>query len=730
MKKFFAMLMATLLIGTIETKAQNRCQIGDGMTISATVQVSDDQVIKKVGDNSIAITSKVKNNPILTDGKTTYTLTIVPEGNWLQIFVNNDEGYEFCQFSDMGPFEQEVSEGRYDIVIYGWTPEYFDAILAYDQVEVTNNTIINPSISEATNYIQLNGFDENGTDFSDLPIISNCENVETFFVMSHGTWRYQLIRLLDDFNCPNNTGLYFNNIGNRSTIYNTVGFAVEGQKAYYVQYPTITDGLNGVYYSTNNPQELISHDEYFNINQDGACFSLTYYNFGPYPGLGNPTIIRNANQKFDSSKPLTVVTNAKANNEPLTIGGTAMKFAVSSIIYESFDSSHSFDWNQSFVDALAPFPYALNDDGQMVREPYGMFLKTGLSEGSYPDHFPYTPAMYSYNPENTLTFGYRTPILYQHAVSVNENNSPYGMPFFGGYTGYLGEGGLQRMNDEDRTLRITYNDEEYFNDSLYLANVNFWEFMDAAEVEYDIVNDNLMVDGIEKTNITHIAYDMRKADGVPPTLTLLQVMNSENEEVIEVNYDGKMNFACGDFHVDLEMNWNMIYEEAVKIELYYKTADSEYQPLEFAENEAMFHINYGNFYEVPMSQFIGKVNGSWVTIKIVLTDEEGNLQEQELSNLFYIGEMTSVNEITANSLSHSVYPNPFTNNVTINAAEPVNGVATFTVYNTIGEMVYSSTINCSETTEFRWNADDNANGVYLYQISTEKGMIQGRVVKE
>jgi len=90
----------------------------------------------------------------------------------------------------------------------------------------------------------------------------------------------------------------------------------------------------------------------------------------------------------------------------------------------------------------------------------------------------------------------------------------------------------------------------------------------------------------------------------------------------------------------------------------------------------------------------------------------------------------SVNEISANSLSHSVYPNPFSGNVTINAAEPVNGVATFTIYNTIGEMVYSSTMNCNETTEFRWNAADNANGVYLYQISTEKGMIQGRVVKE
>ena len=45
------------------------------------------------------------------------TLTIAPEGDWRQIIVNNDEGYEFYQRRQDGPFEQEVSEGNYDIVV-------------------------------------------------------------------------------------------------------------------------------------------------------------------------------------------------------------------------------------------------------------------------------------------------------------------------------------------------------------------------------------------------------------------------------------------------------------------------------------------------------------------------------------------------------------------------------------------------------------------------------------
>ena len=253
-------------------------------------------------------------------------------------------------------------------------------------------------------------------------------------------------------------------------------------------------------------------------------------------------------------------------------------------------------------------------------------------------------------------------------------------------------------------------------------------FMDAATVEYDITNDNLVVDGVEKANITHIAYDMRKADGVPPTLTLLQVMNSENEEVIEVNYDGKMNFACGDFHVDLELNWNIIYEEAANIELFYKTANCDYESLEFVENEAMFHINYGNFYEVNLSQLAGKVNDEWVTVKFVITDEEGNLQEQKLQNLFYIVDNTSVAE--TNTLTHTVYPNPFTNEVRINAAEAVNGSASISVFNVLGEQVISKAMNCNNTTEFVIDGSSLNAGIYFYSINTENGTLQGRIVKE
>ena len=169
-------------------------------------------------------------------------------------------------------------------------------------------------------------------------------------------------------------------------------------------------------------------------------------------------------------------------------------------------------------------------------------------------------------------------------------------------------------------------------------------------------------------------------------------------------------------------------KKTANIELYYKTADSDYQPFEFTENTAMFHINYGNFYEAPMSQLIGKVNKQWVTVKFVITDEEGNLQEQELQNLFYVDDYNSISEISG--LCHSVYPNPFSGMVRINSSETVNGVAQVSVYNILGIQVYTESIRCIETTEFVIDGSALNSGIYFYNIATKNGNMQGKIVKE
>jgi hypothetical protein len=152
--------------------------------------------------------------------------------------------------------------------------------------------------------------------------------------------------------------------------------------------------------------------------------------------------------------------------------------------------------------------------------------------------------------------------------------------------------------------------------------------------------------------------------------------------------------------------------------------------LEYIEDETMFHPNYGNFFTVDLSQLDANVAEKWVNLKFVVTDEAGNLQMQELYNVFYAGENVSVNEHSAESLQHTVYPNPFTSEVKITAAQAVEGEANIAVYNVLGEQVYSKTYNCDETKEFIIDGSTWKPGVYFYSISTEDGLLQGKIVKE
>lgn len=735
MKKVLrSLIVATLcIIGVANANAQNRCVVSDNKTFISEVKVSDNQTVKKVGDNQVICTSKPNRNLVHAEGRDVYTLTIAPEGEWDEIIINNDDGFEdYCFFPDT--YQQEVSEGFYDIVVLGRNAEGEPAVLAYDQFEVSGDTEFTPSFSEATNRISFDLTDENGTPIEELPIsmpeFGGGEiDVFTEFVMSHGSFHLTSIfySTLLDLYVP----FYFNNFGSRITVYSTIKFNTTDQGIYCIQLPVINEGITGDLTLSNLPDDLTVHEEYYNVNNpDSAYFNSAYMHFGPRLQAYGDSRSWAYDCIYNPEEPLRVVTNVTNNDEPIVDGGSNMKFMLVPIVFESFDRYHPFDWHQNFNDMLTPFGMALNSEGRMIREPYDMFFKTGLCPAFYPDFVPCTPAVYVYEPTKTLVFGYRTPMLYYQPVNYNAETSPWGAAFFGGLCGYLGEGGVQRMKDEDKTLTITYNGDTYFEDSLYLANRTFMNFADAGAVAYDIVNDNLVVNGVAKTNVTHIEFDMNRNDALPPTLNLLQVMDANHEEVITVSdlEHSRINFAGGDYHVDLDLYWNMVYDDEAIVEVFYKTEGSEYQPLDFEENDKMFHINYGNYYEIPLSQLVGEVLNQWVTVKFVLSDMAGNSQTQELFNLFYVDDQTSISE--NQGLQHVVFPNPFTSEVKIAAAQAVNGESNIVVYNMLGERVYSKVENCTETQNFTIDGSAWKPGVYFYSISTENGVLQGKIVKE
>ena len=251
-------------------------------------------------------------------------------------------------------------------------------------------------------------------------------------------------------------------------------------------------------------------------------------------------------------------------------------------------------------------------------------------------------------------------------------------------------------------------------------------------ITMDIEDNHVENQGLVMANRTHIEYDLRHEEAFPPTLTILQVMDENDVEKIDIQNlsNSKINIAGADFTIDVYGDMKMLYFDKPEIEVWYSIDGANYEPLEVYEDESMFHVNYGNFFVVDLGQLEGIANDKWVSLKVTVTDAQGNFQTQELDNLFYAGQFTSINEDMVTGKNHTVHPNPFTNEVRIKAADAVNGTANIQVYNVLGAQVYQQTINCSDTNEFTIKGGALKPGIYFYSISTENGLMQGRIVRE
>lgn len=727
MNKFYKSIIAValLIMGASSTNAQTRCTVSD-KTHGRTYEVSDNMVLRKINDNQVIATPKPEKNIVKTEGKGTGILKINALGDYFVIYVTNEEGYFNVTFPEWD-FCEEVSEGTYYVYMQGICDDGLQGFCVYDFVVPSGNdtTFLNIAMNDAKNIINYNGKDENGVCFADLPVDTITYVVNNFLVVGDNLFSSSLNTTSDTF--ESKSWYKFNDLKDYCKIFTTIAFTTQEQKLYVVHYPDII-GMRGDATIENDNSTFVKHEEYFNINNQD---SLSYYDmcFMMYCGqiwekLGG----WNSQCVYDMSKPYTVVINAIDDGSPLSYN--QQKIRISPTLYNSYDM-YSWNW-PPYKDIMVPFGIGLDSDGNLFYEPYGNFYNTGYYVASYPDFLAATPAK-QYLTETTY-YGSRTPLLYQNSYNHNSNTNPEGETnFIQCQTGFLGENGLQREGDQWQPIIVTVNGNEIWNNSIFEFNQYKIEPQETGEIEMNIINSNIQNDIIEKTNATNIRFDLNRDDAMPPTFTMLQVLDQDgNENTIVTNLDfAKINVAAGDWmmYKDPE-TWDLfpIYVDGAEIELYYKTADDpDFKPLEFTEMEDMFHINYGKYFSVKLSQLEG-VDEKWVSMKLVVTDAAGNSQEQILENLFYVDIAWSVAE--TNTLTHTIYPNPFTNEVRINAAEAINGSASISVFNILGEQVISKAMNCNETTEFVIDGSQLNAGIYFYSISTENGTLQGRIVKE
>ena len=693
-------LALMLVIDCANLNAQNRITIDNGSSYTV-IQAPTNYTVKQINNNVVTTKPIIKPYNAVSTEKDNHLLEIHPDDGWQRMDIyNGSDFYDVFYAWDGAYYSRLIPEGRYDILI----EDEGSHILNYENVNIINDTVMTPSFSEASHRIIINATDENGIPISNLQALNGTTGWSIYFnwnqLGDHGYGQYYFP--ISD-TVPN---FYFNSFSEKSILTALFQFSTEGQKAYYYVVPEIYEAHGNIDILINK-DDLLIQKEYFNSsNFDVVQYAQGFANNGMfYVSMSGAECIYNQEQ------PLLTITNQKIDE----LEYDHLNFQIQSIV-----------GNDNFLNnCIRVNPKAPNSNGIWRWEPLCtenfFFYRDNECEN------PITPCVYQVPSNIPVYYGYRTPILYYNSYSLTEEENLYGgeTVIQGGFFA-LGENGCARLCDLDEYVRVTVDDNEIYNDAM----LNF-AYLPSSKglVKMEITDNHVFYYDKNLTNNTRIEFDLRNDDHQPPILTLLQVLNADNEEntIYEDLNNAKIRFAAGDFDFDQEQ-WTFPYLSTPNINVFYSTDGTSFLSIDFVEVSGLFNKTYGNVFEIDLSQLAGNVNDQWVSMKFVITDEAGNSQTQELSNLFYVGEMTSVAETT--TLAHAVYPNPFTNEVRINAAEAVNGNASISVFNVLGEQVISKAMNCSETNEFVIDGSSLNAGIYFYSIATENGTLQGRIVKE
>jgi hypothetical protein len=721
MKKLL-LLSLTLFVGffSISIMGQNKCTVGN-----TTISSSDNIKVFQTDDNVISTITNPRNNVADFKGRETYALNIEPTfHSWVIAVINEEVGFEYVE--QVESCNIEVPEGHYSIAVGGHGEGAY-LMLTYE-LDIHEDTTISPDESEAVVEVQIDSYDENGNILSvATPGVMNPEFIYSY--QWYGPWRFGTHTI----NLANTEVHYKYNTLPEGTFLRPYAlyYTTEGQKSYFVDYDPITEEDHG--HSANRVEDMLCMRCYFNMREpdpgDTSRFTMNYTEEGGDEGRITHTHGWDRQSLFDSSEPLVVVTNIK-DDHPGEFDPYEWKFRIMPMVYESTEN-----YSDEFHDDYTFSSIFVNGDNLFVREPFDEILNNPYSavyHESAPNHYPMTPALMFERPGENRYYGYRTPIWYFQGLAFG-SDGPTGFPFYGGVFCAFGEGGLQRATDDDNKVLVQLDGETIYDDAIGSFNAE-WQFMAPADgvITMDIEDNHVENQGLVMANRTHIEYDLRHEEAFPPTLTILQVMDENDVEKIDIQNlsNSKINIAGADFTIDVYGDMKMLYFDKPEIEVWYSIDGANYEPLEVYEDESMFHVNYGNFFVVDLGQLEGIANDKWVSLKVTVTDAQGNYQTQELDNLFYAGQFTSINEDMVTGKNHTVHPNPFTNEVRITTANAVNGTANIQVYNVLGAQVYQQTVNCTDTNEFTIKGSALKPGIYFYSISTENGLMQGRIVKE
>lgn len=746
------LLAAVLMIGFASLNAQNshpnQCTITKAHS-RITSEGSNNTNVKSYVERVSAISSTQSNNTFVRANTPTHTLSIKPDGNWMWMTIYGDNGFSFYLTPDMAfpgmppmedGFEMEVDEGSYDIFLDMSQEKDGHYYLAYE-INVNQDVYMNPGLEEACYSVHLDPRDENGQPFTSHSFLANFINMIIYD--GHGN-NIDWSGLCGNGFVSDLYTLHFNSLNNSCFIAANQRIDQDNQTSYFIAYPIHIGQLDSDLWLTNDFSEMETYQAIFNMHTPDSTIYETNFNwysideeglhsafksesasdYGLHYLVGGDTI------PFDPTKPIRLITNNKVD-DPSLYYGNGYRFAMPFI---SAYEKRIVDGTEYYEKVASPAIYYTNNN--WVSEPIDAVPFVFPSKVlDHLDPFTPTPLARYMSIGQTAYFGDRTPILYWQAENFGPSTSFWGDTYISGPMEFIGDNGCIRKCDENTKLSVIANGEEVYNDFIYNYNYNSFDpiYIDEpCELKIEI-NDTYLVDeGVLKANRTLIALDLNHDDAMPPTMTVLRVLSEYGQENVYLpSYsNANITFAAGDFEPhDAGYYYDkMQYKGKPEVEVFYAIEGGEWMPLQYIEDETLFHVNYGNVFTINLSQLNTDAANHWIDLKFSLTDEAGNSQVQELRNVFFTGEQVSVSESIGPE--HSVYPNPFNEEVHIRTTKTINGEVHVNVYSILGEKVYDKTVNCNGESELVIEGSHLESGVYFYDIVAESGKIRGKIIKE
>ena len=222
------------------------------------------------------------------------------------------------------------------------------------------------------------------------------------------------------------------------------------------------------------------------------------------------------------------------------------------------------------------------------------------------------------------------------------------------FVGRMGE--IRESDNNAMDFSMSYNGEEVCDD--YQLGQNWIDNEEHADGVYDvtIVNQNMTVDDMQGCNTTKVHYDTRNEDFTPPTAMMLQFRNAVDNKVtdrFEAGEEAIMYLAAKDYNITVDENWAMGMEcLPVNVKVSYAANGTDnWAEMDINEMPELFdEYSFGYIYATSLDQVMCNSANKWYDLKIELSDEAGNWQEQVISPAFRIerGGSTGIEVVKAN----------------------------------------------------------------------------------